>query len=57
LKRQSGFITFVAAIIREETARPKRNRAVRYILKFPLDRDDVHTQAMRNSCVKIITSK
>jgi hypothetical protein len=35
----------------------KQNRNSRYILKFALDRGDVHTQPMRNCREKIITSQ
>jgi hypothetical protein len=48
LKLQIGFIISVAAIIREVLALSKQNRIGRRILKFALDRGDVHTQAMQN---------
>jgi hypothetical protein len=57
LKLQIGFIISVAGIIREVIAMSKQNRNGQYILKFALDRGDVHTQPMRNCREKIITSQ
>jgi hypothetical protein len=48
LKLQIGFIISVAGIIREVLALSKQNRVRRCILKFALDRSDVHTQPMQN---------